>query len=719
MPPNDQPTTRSYLPLQLSAATDRREYSARLVRAGRIARADGSPGTFTIPADAITDALRRGLFTGLAAFVDHPDYFQNHSLRNLAGITVDSHWNGNDQSADATLRLYPNAAGNIIANLFDAVLQDAKAGDPIPNVGLSLVFWPRWKPRDDEDQPPELAEFRHVQSVDFVFTPAADGRIKEAMAALSALAQEANQERDRIAECIADAYGQAQAPTPELGSTADVDDRRHDPNPVGAQGLAPSDVRSFWIYQGRPRTNPPERSNTMSPSANADAGGSAPNRELWLDAMRGATTRTLIDASGLPQSVKDFLLSQRYQTPDEVSAAIDAQREILADLQADDVVQVGGTPPRSSGISLGPNSIEQLEIALEALLRGVTPPDGVPALSGIRELYHLLSGDYEMYGMYHPDRIYLAAVTSATMSNITANVLNKIVVNEFQQYDRWWEPIVTVEDFASLQTVRWITLGGVGELPTVSEGAAYQEMTWDDKYESSAFVKKGGYLGITLEAIDKDDVRRLARAPRAIAQAAWMTLGKSVSAIFTDASGLGPTLSDSVALFDAGSHGNLLTTGLSYAQWIVVRTAMMKQTEVNSGERLGFLTAPRYCLVPIDLEMTAVQVLATEMQPSQANFLENPLAEGDGHDARMRNARNRVIVVPFWTDTNNWAAVADPRLYPSIGLGFRFGRTPEIFSVASPTAGLMFTNDTMPVKVRFFFAVGPTDYRGLHKSNVA
>jgi surface antigen len=62
----------------------------------------------------------------------------------------------------------------------------------------------------------------------------------------------------------------------------------------------------------------------------------------------------------------------------------------------------------------------------------------------------------------------------------------------------------------------------------------------------------------------------------------------------------------------------------------------------------------------------------------------------------MNAARERVVVVDLWTDANNWAAVADPRLYPSIGLGFRYGRTPEVFSVASPTAGLMFSNDTMP-----------------------
>jgi hypothetical protein len=31
----------------------------------------------------------------------------------------------------------------------------------------------------------------------------------------------------------------------------------------------------------------------------------------------------------------------------------------------------------------------------------------------------------------------------------------------------------------------------------------------------------------------------------------------------------------------------------------------------------------------------------------------------------------------------------------------------------------MFTNDTMPIKVRFFYAVGPTDWRGLYKHLVS
>jgi len=398
----------------------------------------------------------------------------------------------------------------------------------------------------------------------------------------------------------------------------------------------------------------------------------------------------------------------------DLATQVDTLQVQLAEQQAQRTITGLGDPPRTSGMR---TSLDQIETALDCLLSGVRPPGNIPPLTGIRELYHLLSGDYEMTGVYQPERVSLAYVNCSTMAGLVANAMNKRVVNEFQTYPQWWTKIVIEEDFATLQDVRWVTLGGVGELPTVAEGASYTELTWDDATETDAFVKKGGYLGLTIEAIDKDDTTRIRRAPRALAQAAWLTLSKAVSAIFTSASGVGPDMADSVALFHA-DHSNLGTTALSWAEWIVVRTAMRKQTELNSGERLGVLTAPKYILVPPDLEVTALQVLASEGQPGTANNDENVFAQGNAHNARMAHARDRVIVVDLWTDTNNWAAVADPILYPSIGIGYRYGRTPEIFSVASPTAGLMFSNDTMPVKVRFFYAVGPTDYRGLYKENV-
>jgi len=661
--------------VDLATSDDPQRYAARFVTAGRIRGHANRPGRFVIPPETIQAAIAAGHFDNRPCFVDHASFFEGPSLRNMAGVTGQAEWNHDTESADGEITLYSTPAGSLIEDLFNTIVQDQRDGRPSPDVGLSLVFWPRWKPRDNEADPLVLQEFLHIESIDFVFEPAADGRIKEA---LSTLAQ-----------------GVVQMP-PDSTSTVTDPPVATDPPVV---------------------TNPPVVTAPPAPAPVAPAPDTAP--DAWAREVQAASTVAILQASGLPQATQDLIAASAIHSPAELRAQIERHQTHLAALSADQVIQIGDVPPRDGrAITLGRTGLEQVEQAFEGLLLGTRPPDGIQPLSGIREMYHLLSGDFEMAGLFRDDRVYLANVNSSTMAAMTANALNKRIVNLFQMYPRWWESFCSIEDFASLQDVRWITLGGVGELPTVSEGAAYSELTWDDMVETDAFVKKGGYLGLTLEAIDKDDTRRLVAAPRALAQAAWLTLAKSISAIFTSNAGVGPTMSDANPLFDAGNHLNLLTTPLSWTAYVAVRTAMRKQTELNSDERLGALTAPKFLLVPPDLEIAALQLLASEGEPGTADNDENPLAVGNAHDERLRSARNRVIVIDLWTDTNDWAAVADPILYPSIGLGFRYGRTPEIFSVASPTGGLMFTNDVMPVKVRFFYAVGPTDWRGLHKNNV-
>ena len=636
----------------------RREFMCRFVKAGKILMANGEESDIELTEYALLDAWTANKFENLAVFIDHADWFASPSLKNLAGVTRRSKYDEEGKAVNGLIKFYSEAEP--IVNLIGEILED---GEDAPDVGLSLVFWPIWEKREKFTDPRRIVGIKHIESIDLVFQPAADGRVLEALSA----------SRQSITK---------------VGGTNRM--------------TLEAEVQT-------PEANPPE-----SPSNEAEG---------WLQSLSSTAATMMIAQSDLPQVSKDKLNAGTYVTPAEVTEAIEAERNYLAALKENNVIQLGNTPPRSLDITMGITPIERIELALEAMMTGARPKDGVKPLSGIRELYYLLSGDYEMTGIFQPDRIQFANVTCATMAGLVANALNKRVVNEFQQYPRWWEPISSIEEFDNLQQVKWITLGGVGELPTVNEGAAYTELTWDDQTETADFIKKGGYLGLTLEAIDKDDTRKLRAAPRALAQAAWLTLSKAISNIFTYASGVGPTMSDSLALFHT-THGNLGTSGLSVATYNTARTAMRKQTEVNSAERLGALTAPKFVLVPPDLEITALQILASELDYTYAlsNGTAAPAnvsAEGDSFEARMRSARGRVIVVDLWTDTNNWAAVADPRLYPGIGVAFRYGRTPEIFSVASPTAGLMFTNDTMPVKARFFFATGPVDYRGLYKANVA
>lgn len=672
-----------WIPLQLKRLqsadegkrTSRPEYGVTYIRAGKVRRRDGGDSGWTILPEALENNVE--MFSGLGMQIDHPSLanFMYPSLRDTVAVTFSPQWNSGNHSVDGGARLYRRDDLAWFRQLLDEILADQEAGLEVPDVGLSAVVY-----TEDEEREEELVTFglRKAESVDFVFGPGAEGRLREALSVLGKSIftferpseRSANYVDDRERSLVQSEHSREQLLSVQGGQT--MDEQLNSGSEATVQGAPP-------IEQPEPE-----------PVAEQPS-----------------------EQSGM-ERVLSMLEAQQQQ--------IERLTGALAQCEDGGVVEGMGQAPRSN-IQVGYTGLDRVQLALDAMLDGVLPPAGVLPLSGIRELYNLLSGDYEMTGVFQGDRVYLANVNSTTMAGMVANALNKRIVTLFTTYPRWWEPggrsVLTEMDFQSLQDVRWVNLGGVGELPTVAEGAAYTELTWDDQTETKAFVKKGGYLGITQESIDKDDTGKLRAAPAALARAAWMTLGKLISAVFTDNSGTGPAMSDSNYLFDATNHSNLSTSyTVSPANVRNVKLAMMKQTEINSGERLGALTKPYFYWVPVDLEDYMVEILGSANKADTANNNVNVDAEGEAREARLARARQRIVACPFWTDTNNWAAQADPDLYPSLGVGYRYGRVPEVFTVSSPLAGLMFTNDTMPVKVRFYVAVGPTDWRGLYKCNV-
>jgi len=706
-------------PVDAATRSAGREYDCVFLTPGRVMKADGTESDWIIPPEPVKAAAP--LFNALSSFLDHPEMFgfgwhQAPQVKNLVGVTFDPRWSDDEQALLGGIRLYdqePGSPGAFVGALMDQMLADREAGRPVPQTGLSAVFFQRTNLNENTGLT-ATTEISHVESVDFVYSPGARGYVRAALEAIR---------DDHRVWFVPQSVGGNTMPhtsmtppnTPNAGSTAAPPTLQPEPQDATASLTATltHDPRlDSLASQIEALTS---QVTALTPAPGMSASGSqveppqpAPDR---LDQILSRLDALTPEPDPVPDPEEERL------------EAIEGQLELLtatlAAREEETTIEGVGQPQVLRGAI---DSLDQVKIALDALLDGVLPADGrVPPLRGVREFYELLSGDWEMTGLFHGDRVYLANVTSSTMAKLTADALNKRVVQMYANYPLWWEPIVRPENFQSLQTIKWITLGGIGELPTVAEGAAYTELTIDDIEQQSTFVKKGGYLGVTLESIDKDDTRTLRAMPGALAQAAWLTLSKSISEIFTANSGVGPNIyydnSNTRALFHA-SNGNLGSTALSWAAWVATRTAMRQQTETNSGERLGALTAPVYCLVPSDLEMAALQYLASAGEPGTADNDINPEAQGEGREERLRRARERVIVVDLWTDTNNWAAVCNPQLWPTIGLGFRYGSTPEIFSVASPTAGLMFSNDVMPIKVRFFFATGPMDWRGMYKHNV-
>jgi hypothetical protein len=433
------------------------------------------------------------------------------------------------------------------------------------------------------------------------------------------------------------------------------------------------------------------------------------------------TLRLKLSQSGLSHDGQNVIWEavDNGASVDRADSMIESQRRAEAKLREVSVVQ--GIHPLGHVTGML-SDIDKLTAAFEALVDGRRPAHGLKPLSGIREAYMTFSGDYDMTGMFHPENVSFAAITTATMPHIMANVLNKKVIMTFNSYDRWWERITVLDDAPNMQQLRWHKMGGIGEMPTVAEGASYTETEWAEDYETAEWNKKGHYLGLTIEAIDKDDTRKLQEAPRALAQSAYLTLGKDVSRMFLTNSGNGPVMRDTLNWFHV-THANLGSAAFSLTSVKDTIRNMRKQTEIGTGERLtGGLNKPKYFLVPLELEDAALELLGSPYDPGEGTTTSyrktNILAGSDSNQGALAAARERVIVMDHWTDANDWVAIADPSLFPAIGLSFRFGREPELFSVADPNSGLMFTNDTMPIKVRWFYSLGAIDHRGVYKHKV-
>jgi hypothetical protein len=374
------------------------------------------------------------------------------------------------------------------------------------------------------------------------------------------------------------------------------------------------------------------------------------------------------------------------------------------------------------------SSVDQIALAYEQLM-GLPVSQPVHRLSGIRELYLLLTGDRDFQGRIDLDLVPQqlaysnsgANADTTSMAELTRNVMAKVLVQQLDLLTEymWWRQIARVDNMNSLQQVSWVRYGGIGYgsgtgLPTVAEKGEYQQLYWEDARTTGTWVKKGGYLPLSLEMIDRDDLMGWRDVPRQLAVAEAVTLSSTVSALFTDNSGAGADLSDSVGdgyAFNT-TRGNLITQPLDQDNWDTAVDTMYKLTQLmhsSVAESRRIAARPRYLLVPIELEsrgITAVRSEAVATDVASRRAVKRILPE------------ENVITVPHWTNADNWAAVADPALVPFVGVAFRFGEVPEIF-MPGPENHILWLHDVLPIKVRWFFAVGVIDPRGAIKSNAS
>ena len=643
------------------------------------------------------------LWEGAECFIDHS--FWGHSIRDLAGLTFNPVWDVEKRGIRLSLKCL-GPSGPLLAEVGRQILAER---DLAPDVGFSadVLFSAKGK---------MVEKILKVNSIDLVMSPARGGVFLRALNSLT---------------------------------------------PFGNNGKKTGEKKEMIHLKPRKETISMNQSNSSETPSGLQTAGNHPNPESAAlssggnDDQTSQSVRLLLDdqgrqaalqeaektkairielcshlleaslnASRLPSALQEKVRKQfsgRVFSAQELQTAIDDSRTLISELTGGLTVQ---GPAAVSGMF---STEDQIQMAVEDLF-GLPREKGkenvrVARLSGIRELYLMLTGDSELTGGYHANRLMLA--TTADFSGLVKNAMNKIVVNTWEQLGKagylWWEKIATVEHFSSLNPITGTLVGTVGPLPAVAEGEAYNELTIGDSPETASFTKYGGYIPLTLELIDRDLTRKLAAYPRELATAGLRKISALVAAVFTDNAGVGPTMADGGALFNnsavtsAGGHANLQTTALSPAAWEAVSASVYNQPMLvknvsgvyGTGPKMAI--NPRYLLTPRALQLTGMQILYPSLEHSANIYSEN----------QQRGQPGDVITIPDWSDASDWAAVCDPLIAPAIFIGERFGLMPQIFIAGDELSPAVFTHDEHRLKVRHFLSVWVNDFRPLHKNNVA
>lgn len=604
------------------------------------------------------DVLRAAvpLFDGVQCFIDHlpMDSQDGHSVRDVAGLLSNPTFDEGLQGVVAQLTPFGPSAELLKATL--AEILAVEGTDTKIGFSADLAF---------NCEGSVVTEIVKIFSVDLVVDPARGGAVLRALNAVQKRWQDEN---------TAARY----------------------------RGQMANDVRA---------TNALRDAQNQQ---NALAAEAAKMRAIRTEQCKYLLETALSNARDIPQPMRDKIraeFSNRLYEPAELDKAIGDYRKLFAALTAGESVR--GISGRVSAMY---SSHDQVVAAVHDLLGAKRPRElanvKVDRLSGIRELYVMMTGDRDFHGGFYGERAQFSSTSD--LPGILANVLNKLVAQTWEELGasgyRWWEKIVKVEHFENLQDITGILVGELNMLPPVAEGGNYTPLGVIDSPEVGAWAKFGAYVGLTIEMFERDDTMKLRQYPMKLATAGLRRISSMVADVFLKNSGIGPNMADNKAVFHADHH-NLGTTALSAAAWEAASESIWNQELLAPAGVTGPKQAvdARYLIVPRGLRLAAQRILYPSLT-YEANITSENLQRGQFGD---------VIVCPEFSDPTDWAAVADPAVAPAIFIGERFGLMPEIYIADNQTQGALFSNDEVRVKARHFLNVLVADHRPLYKANVA
>lgn len=689
------------------------------------------------------------LWDGAKVYDNHltqEEFYEKAGRRSAAkewlGTITGVRWDSAAEQLVGRLSIVEDAIAKKLLNAYNTGVIDS--------VGLSIDAIAD-EPTREVQKMPVIPSFTQVLSVDFVSDPAAGGAFTKIIE--SKLTTEESVMTDSVNPTAEETQAQTEVQTTEAAPVT-LDQVR-----ALIKQMMSGD-KSEEMYKGKMKGKPKmaEKAEKTSEGTELDVVAEVENEALKILESLKRRERQLVLAeklseSKLPPQFQAIVKAQfdnKTFTPADVDGAIERVKEAFKAVDTSGQV-------RDAGVARTVEQVfDEADKAQIAFMQSVVPyhllaewetSDDTEVRNRLPEAYlswvkagrgnlarnartsEVIRG---FFGGNNPLLDGYRAEEAVTLSAAIENTVNIWIANDYSQRERWWEQLVTIEEVNTIDEATLVREYGIDTLPIVAKGAAYTELDMDDDRETASFVKHGGTIAVAMEDLMLDKVGAFRRIPRLLADTWYNTISQKVASVFTVNSDVGPVLSDGAALFNAtvattsGGHANLGTTALNYGSYDAAYTAMRNQTTQKLGAGQKALLRPKFLLVPTNLRNQALNIYNSPLVPNQDATSGTNLQTANTYYQDFT-----IVEVPNWTDTNNWAIMADPRagaMSRSIWLIFPRGqRVPSIFTANNETTGLMFTNDTMQYKVRMMtyqfsstYDCAPvSDFRPLYKANVA
>lgn len=294
-------------------------------------------------------------------------------------------------------------------------------------------------------------------------------------------------------------------------------------------------------------------------------------------------------------------------------------------------------------------------------------------------------------------RIVELALTTSDFPNLLANAANKMLLPEYEAANPTYRLLAERQDLPDFKTASVLKVGDFPVPLQVAEDGEVKLGSFSEAKDTFALASYGRRLNFSFQAITNDDLGAFNRVMRAVAVRLADFENATWFALLTSASGLGPTLGDSVALFNAASHGNYTSSGtaISVDSIGVGRTAMRKQTSLD-GLKLNIV--PKYIVTSPDKEQLAIQYTS-------------PIVAAQGSNVNPWAGKIEPISDANLTSANPWYLFADPMRAPVSVYGYLQGQ-------AGPNVATRQGFEVLGVEMRvaLHFGCAFIDHRGVYRN---